>query len=112
MSEEPVLEVHAPIDVRSAIEWAWMNMEPCILRDQNNIPVGLDFSKAKTDPPAGGRQMLDLAYTNKVAFQKDFVLKVIGHELADEDLAVVNDEKQSIEKMRELLVRFEESGKK
>lgn len=111
---EPEIEPdkHVPIDVRSAIEWAWMNMEPCILRDQNNIPIGLDFSKAVTEPPPGGKQMLDLAYTNKVAFQKDFVLKVIGHVVDEEDLEVVNAEKKSIKAMRELLIRFEESGKK
>jgi len=94
-------------DVRAAIEWAWLNYDSCVIRDERNIATAIDFDKATDDPPEGGKQFLDLAFTNKVAFYKDFVLKGLGTDI-DEDDEIVIKEKKSIAELKELLKKFEE----
>jgi hypothetical protein len=94
-------------DVRAAIEWAWLNYDRCVIRDERNIATAIDFDKATDDPPEGGKQFLDLAFTNKVAFYKDFVLKGLGTDI-DEDDEIVIKEKKSIAELKELLKKFEE----
>ena len=97
-------------DVRAAIEWAWLNYDRCVIRDERNIATAIDFDKATDDPPEGGKQFLDLAFTNKVAFYKDFVLKGLGTDI-DEDDEIVIKEKKSIAELKELLKKFEEGTK-
>ena len=97
-------------DVRAAIEWAWLNYDKCVIRDERNIATAIDFDKATDDPPEGGKQFLDLAFTNKVAFYKDFVLKGLGTDI-DEDDEIVIKEKKSIAELKELLKKFEEGTK-
>tara|TARA_R110002020_G_scaffold276221_2_gene491576 strand:+ start:955 stop:1278 length:324 start_codon:yes stop_codon:yes gene_type:complete len=107
MSSEPK---EKKADVRAAIEWAWLNYDECIIRDDRNLATAIDFEKATDDPPEGGKQFLDLAFTNKVAFYKDFVMKALGTD-ADEDDEKVVKEKKSIAEMKELLNKFEEAKK-
>jgi len=107
MSSEPK---EKKADVRAAIEWAWLNYDRCVIRDERNIATAIDFDKATDDPPEGGKQFLDLAFTNKVAFYKDFVLKGLGTDI-DEDDEIVIKEKKSIAELKELLKKFEEGTK-
>lgn len=107
MSSEPK---EKKADVRAAIEWAWLNYDRCVIRDERNIATAIDFDKATDDPPEGGKQFLDLAFTNKVAFYKDFVLKGLGTDI-DEDDEIVIKEKKSVSEMKELLKKFEEGTK-
>lgn len=95
-------------DVRAAIEWAWLNYDRCVVRDDRNIAIALDFEKATDDPPEGGKQFLDLAFTNKVAFYKDFVMKALGTDVDDDDEIAVKERKSVVE-MKKLLSRFEEA---
>ena len=97
-------------DVRSAIEWAWVNYDRCVVRDEKKIAIALDFEKATTDAPPGGKQFLDLAFTNKVAFYKDFVMKALGTDIDNEDEVAIA-EKKSMKELRALLVRFEDENK-
>lgn len=94
-------------DVRAAIEWAWLNYDKCVVRDERNIAIALDFEKATDNPPEGGKQFLDLAFTNKVAFYKDFVMKALGTDMDDED-EVVMKERKAIEELQSLLKKYEQ----
>lgn len=98
-------------DVRAAIEWAWLNYDECIIRDDRNLSVAIDFDKATNDPPEGGKQFLDLAFTNKVAFYKDFVMKALGTDMDDEDEIVIK-ERKSIKELTSLLEQFQEQSSK
>ena len=95
-------------DVRTAIEWAWTEYDNCVIRDVKGIAVAVDFEKRSTDAPPGGQQFLDLAFTNRVAFYKDFVMKALGADLDEEDEIAVK-EKKSVAEMKKLLSRFEEA---
>jgi len=94
-------------DVRAAIEWAWLNYDRCVVRDERNIAIALDFEKATDDPPEGGKQFLDLAFTNKVAFYKDFVMKALGTDIDSED-EISTKERKSLEELTKLLKKYEE----
>ena len=98
-------------DVRSAIEWAWMNYDRCVIRDDKKIAIALDFEKSTSEAPPGGKQFLDLAFTNKVSFYKDFVMKALGSDIDDEDEIAIA-EKKSIKELEKLLSKFEEASKK
>lgn len=98
-------------DVRAAIEWAWLNYDKCVIRDERNIAVALDFEKATDNPPEGGKQFLDLAFTNKVAFYKDFVLKALGTDMDDEDEIAIK-ERKSIKELTDLLGQYQEQSSK
>ncbi len=93
-------------DVRTAIEWAWMNYDNCVIRNDKNIAVAIDFEKSLSDPPAGGKQFLDLAFTNKVAFYKDFVMKALGTDIDTED-EIAGLERKAIEELQSLLKKYE-----
>ena len=97
-------------DPKTAIEWAWVNYDRCVIRNDQNIAVGLDFEKALTDAPPGGKQFLDLAFTNKVSFYKDFVMKALGVD-ADTDDEVAVAEKKKVSELRASLKRFEDTKK-
>lgn len=94
-------------DVRAAIEWAWLNYDRCVIRDERNIAIALDFEKATDNPPEGGKQFLDLAFTNKVAFYKDFVMKALGTDIDSED-EISATERKSLEELTKLLKKYEE----
>tara|TARA_R110002096_G_scaffold386572_1_gene580682 strand:+ start:148 stop:471 length:324 start_codon:yes stop_codon:yes gene_type:complete len=96
----------AKSDVRTAIEWAWMNYDNCVIRNDKNIAVAIDFEKSLSDPPAGGKQFLDLAFTNKVAFYKDFVMKALGTDIDTED-EIAGLERKAIEELQSLLKKYE-----
>jgi len=98
------------IDVRAAVEWAWLQADNCIIRNGQGIPISVNLQKATAREPQGGRQFLDMAFSNKVAFQT-LVLKTLGSDI-DEDDEVAVKEKKSITALRVLLKRFKESGKK
>lgn len=101
----------AKSDVRTAIEWAWMNYDKCVVRDDKNIAIAIDFKKSLTDPPAGGKQFLDLAFTNKVAFYKDFVMKALGTDIDSED-EIANKERKSLDELTKLLKKYEAASSK
>tara|TARA_R110002167_G_scaffold63239_1_gene178521 strand:+ start:2818 stop:3138 length:321 start_codon:yes stop_codon:yes gene_type:complete len=101
----------AKSDVRTAIEWAWMNYDKCVVRDDKNIAIAIDFEKSLTDPPAGGKQFLDLAFTNKVAFYKDFVMKALGTDIDSED-EIANKERKSLDELTKLLKKYEAASSK
>ena len=98
-------------DPRAAIEWAWVNYDRCVIRNDKNIAIGLDFEKASSGDPPGGKQFLDLAFTNKVSFYKDFVMKALGGDIEEED-DLLKADKKSIKELKKLLLRFEEAGQK
>jgi|TARA_R110000803_G_C11883003_1_gene309990 hypothetical protein len=101
----------AKSDVRTAIEWAWMNYDKCVVRDDKNIAIAIDFEKSLTDPPAGGKQFLDLAFTNKVAFYKDFVMKALGTDIDSED-EIADKERKSLDELTKLLKKYEAASSK
>ena len=95
-------------DVRAAIEWAWMNYDTCIIRNEStNIATAIDFEKAISDPPPGGKQFLDLAMTNKVSFYKEFVMKALGVDI-DADDEIIVAEKKSVAELRKVLTQMKE----
>lgn len=110
MSEESSAKGPVKGDPRAAIEWAWVNYDRCVVRDPiTNVAKAIDFEKSLSEAPPGGKQFLDLAFTNKVAFYKDFVMKALGTDL-DEDDEVVKAEKKSVKEMRKLLIRFRDKS--
>ena len=93
-------------DVRAAIEWAWVNYDACIVRNDQNIATSIDFDKAASSPPDGGRSMLDFAFASRVAFN-NLAVKALGTDIDDDD-GVVIEEKKGIADMRKLLVRMKD----
>ena len=99
------------IDVRLATEWACLEYDNCVVRNEHGIVQKVVLERAISPIPIGGAQFMDLAVSNRVAFN-NHLLKVLGADIEDDDEEVISAEKSSIQSLRELLVRFEESGKK
>jgi len=98
------------IDVRAATEWAWLQSDNCIIRNEFGIAVCIDVERATTEEPLGGKMMMDMAFSNKVAFNTHS-LKVLGNEI-DGDDETATKEKKLIADLQKLLERFEDAGKK
>ena len=97
------------IDVRAAAEWAYLVYDDCVIRNDQNLPVSIDYSAAKLKEPLGGRQMLDMAFSNRAAFVTH-MFKVLGTDLDDTDERMEREIKLQ-DSLRELLKRFEDAGK-
>jgi hypothetical protein len=97
------------IDVRAATEWATLQYDPCVDRNDAGIVQNVDFDRATSPCPPGGKQLLDMAVNNRVSFN-NFLLKVLGSDVEEDD-EMVKQERKSIEEMTELLIRFQERKK-
>lgn len=109
MSSDPVEEFFELNlkNIRQVVGWVMQEYVNCVIRDANGIPKKVDVALAKSPMPMGGEQMMDLAYSNRMGFYKEFVMKLLGDEIDDED-EIAKEEKLSIKEVEKIISQWEE----
>ena len=83
-------------DIKADIQWAYDNMEACIVRNDKGTPEKLIFENALSKPPSeGAKAQLRRAFEHPSKFM-DYAVKIligIGDEVSDE---MIETEKKKI----------------